>query len=152
MKILVVEDEDPKRRNVLHTIHEIVVDASIEEAKSVTSALKALKQDQFDLVLLDMSLPSFDVGPGESGGRPQGFGGTELLRSMDRMNLSVPVIVVTAYEAFSSGAAQISLDALRTDLMQKFPNLFRGLVFYDSIFSTWSDELRSLIQSQKDLR
>ena len=145
MKILLVEDEDPKRRNTLIALRRAVDDASIVEARSVNSALKELRRAGFDLILLDMSLPSFDIGPGEGGGRPQGFGGIELLRSMDRLNLQVPVIVITAYEQFSSGGAQISLDTLRADLTNAHPHTFRGLVFYNSVVNSWSEDLRLLI-------
>jgi len=146
LKVLLVEDEDPKRNNILRTLERIVPAASITEARSVTSALRRLRKEVFDLLLLDMSLPSFDVGPGETGGRPQGFGGIELLRSMDRHQLVLPVIVITAYEAFPSGKTQINLDTLRQQLASAHPRIFRGLVFYNSVFSSWSDELTFLIR------
>lgn len=146
MKLLLVEDEAPKRVNILQTLTEIAPAAQIVEAYSVTSALRRLREETFDLVLLDMSLPSFDVRPGESGGRPQGFGGIEVLRSMDRMSLQVPVVVVTAYEAFPSGEAQITLDALSADLTKAHPRTFRGLVFYNSVFSNWSSDLKALMK------
>lgn len=146
MKILLVEDDDPKRRNILLTLSKIVPGAVIDEAKSVNSALHRLRSSVFDLALLDMSLPSFDVGPGESGGRPQGFGGIEVLRSMDRFGLEVPVVVLTAYEAFPSGERQINLETLAEDLRRSHPRTFRGLVFYNSVFSSWSDELGTHIR------
>ncbi len=111
----------------------------------MNAALYRLRNDTYDLALLDISLPSFDVGPGEPGGRPQGFGGIEVLRSMDRYTLDVPVIVITAYEAFPSAGKQINLDTLNAELLKAHPRIFRGLVFYNSVFSTWSDNLRKLI-------
>lgn len=145
MKILLVEDEDPKRNNILGTLAKMSPKPEVAEARSVTSALRSLRSFAFDLVLLDMSLPSFDVGPGEPGGRPQGFGGIEVLRSMDRFGVRTPVVVITAYEAFPSGGTQIPLDALRADLTKAHPKIFHGLVFYNSVFSTWSDDLIALV-------
>jgi CheY-like chemotaxis protein len=145
LKLLLVEDEDPKRRNILTELAKILPSATIVEARSVNAALYRLRNDTYDLALLDISLPSFDVGPGEPGGRPQGFGGIEVLRSMDRYTLDVPVIVITAYEAFPSAGKQINLDTLNAELLKAHPRIFRGLVFYNSVFSTWSDNLRKLI-------
>jgi CheY-like chemotaxis protein len=146
LNILVVEDDDPKRKNILDHVVQIVPGSTIVEARSVNSALRYLQKSQVDLVLLDMSLPSFDVGPGETGGRPQGFGGIEVLRSMDRGQIVVPVIVITAYEAFPSGDVQITLETLQSNLQQSHPTIFRGLVFYNSVFSAWSDQLSDLIR------
>lgn len=145
MKLLLVEDDDPKRRNILAELAKILPGTTIVEARSVNAALSRLRSDTYDLALLDISLPSFDVGPGEPGGRPQGFGGIEVLRSMDRYTLDVPVIVITAYEAFPSAGKQINLNTLNAELLKAHPRIFRGLIFYNSVFSTWSDDLRKLI-------
>ncbi len=145
MKLLLVEDDDPKRRNILAALEKILPGVSIVEARSVNAAIYRLRNSSFDLALLDISLPSFDVGPGEPGGRPQGFGGIEVLRSMDRYTLEVPVIVITAYEAFPSAGKQIDLNTLSADLLKAHPRIFRGLIFYNSVFTTWSDALRKII-------
>lgn len=145
MKILLVEDEDPKRKNILIALKRVVENPSVTEARSVTSALKELRSTRYDLILLDMSLPSFDIGPGEGGGRPQGFGGTELLRSMDRLKLSIPAIVITAYDQFSSGGASISLEALSKTLLETHPGIFKGLVFYNSVVASWAEDLGKTI-------
>jgi CheY-like chemotaxis protein len=145
MKILLVEDEEPKRKNTLIALRRAVPDPEVVEAKSVTSALRELRKQTFDLILLDMSLPTFDVGPGEGGGRPQGFGGIELLRSMDRYKLSVPTVVITAYEQFTSGGTQISLDTLTQTLANSHPAIFKGLVFYNSVVASWAEDLKRKI-------
>jgi len=93
-----------------------------------------------------MSLPTFDIGPGEPGGRPQGFGGIEVLRYIDRFGLLVPVIVVTAYEAFAREGRQIDLDSLKSQLKTAHPRTFRGVVFYNSLLGAWSEELARAIR------
>lgn len=147
MKVLVVEDEAPKLRNVVELAEELDPSAEIEEARSVTSAIKILKQRSFDLIFLDMSLPTFDIGNGESGGRPQGFGGQEVLRYMSRFSLSTPVIVVTAFEAFADKGSAIDLKSLEKTLTQEHPTTFRGIVFYNTMFSAWRDDLRKLAKT-----
>ena len=67
LDILLVEDEDPKRIHVTSFIQECADNVSIATAKSVNSALEALEDNVPDLLLLDMSLPTFDVGDGEPG-------------------------------------------------------------------------------------
>lgn len=145
MKILLVEDEGPKRENVKAVLEQLGLIDFVEEAHSVGSAIKALRKIKFDLVILDMSLPTFDIIPGESGGRPQGFGGVEVLRYMDRFKANVPTIVVTAYPAFSQGDKEIDLTSLSESLKRDHPNTFVALVFYNSMFSTWKEELSARV-------
>src|SRR4051812_42581245 len=98
MRILLVEDEAPKRDNIRSLLSQMALLEGVQEARSVGSAIRALRSGSFDLILLDMSLPTFDIVAGESGGRPQGFGGVEVLRYMDRFQVTTPAIVVTAFE------------------------------------------------------
>ncbi len=147
MNLLIVEDEAPKLQNVRELAQELALFECLDEARSFGSALKALRARAFDLIILDMSLPTFDIGNGESGGRPQGFGGQEVLRYMSRFKLTTPVIVVTAFEAFAEKGKAIDLKALEKSLLAEHPNIFRGVVFYNTMFTTWRDELRKLVKS-----
>ncbi|WP_109808767.1 LytR/AlgR family response regulator transcription factor [Sphingosinithalassobacter portus] len=142
MNILLIEDEAPKRDNIRSLLEQMGLIALVSEARSVGSAIRALRTSSFDLVILDMSLPTFDIAVGESGGRPQGFGGVEVLRYMDRFKLRSAVIVVTAYPAFSEGNLEIDLKSLTDQLRDQHPTIFKGIVFYNSMFSEWREELR----------
>lgn len=69
--ILLVEDEAPKRTHIERFLKSLSSEITITIAQSVNSALDALEKQLPDLLLLDMSLPTFDVGERESGGRPR---------------------------------------------------------------------------------
>lgn len=146
MKLLVVEDEGPKRENILTVLEGMGLRNDVAKADSVASAIRSIRTEKFDLVILDMSLPTFDIAVGEDGGRPQGFGGVEVLRYMDRFKIATPVIVVTAYPAFSQGDTEIDLKSLREKLKAEHPSTFHDLVLYNSMFSTWRDMLREKIE------
>ena len=142
MKILLIEDEAPKRDNIRSLLDQMGLLDAVSEARSVGSAIRALRVNGFNLIILDMSLPTFDIGMGETGGRPQGFGGVEVLRYMERFKLATPVIVVTAYPAFSEGNQEIDLKSLTNKLRDQHPIIFKEIVFYNSMFSEWREELR----------
>jgi CheY-like chemotaxis protein len=145
MAVLLIEDEAPKRENISALLGKMGLMAGSVEARSVGSAIRELKRAKFRLVILDMSLPTFDIGAGESGGRPQGFGGVEVLRYMDRFKIRTPVIVVTAFEAFAQDGRELDLPSLERDLREQHPATFRDLVFYNSMYSTWKDDLQTKI-------
>jgi CheY-like chemotaxis protein len=81
MKILLVEDDEYKIDLIVPFIKSMILDVDLTFAASVKSAKKELDNDnEIHVVLLDMTLPTFDMTAGSSGGRPQGFGGLEVLR------------------------------------------------------------------------
>lgn len=146
MRLLIVEDEAPKLRNIKEVAEELGFFSVVEEARSVSSAIKILKAGSFELVILDMSLPTFDIAAGESGGRPQGFGGREVLRYMARFKVKPPVIVATAYEAFPDKGKAIDLNGLGASLEAEHPEMFKGIVFYNTMFSKWREEIVATIR------
>lgn len=143
--VLLVEDEKPKRTHIKTFLDSIIEEVEIKQAKSVNSALIILEDKLPDILLLDMSLPTFDISDGETGGRPQGFGGIEVLRHMMLAELICPTIVITGYEAFSRGEDPVNLSQLKTELELEFPNLIKGLIHYNPTFAGWKEELARII-------
>ncbi|MDO6528066.1 hypothetical protein Q4519_20530 [Motilimonas sp. 1_MG-2023] len=147
-KVLIVEDEEPKYVHIKNHIQQILPIVVVSHAKSVTSAVDRLEDNIPDLLVLDMSLPTFDISEEESGGRPQGFGGIEVLREMQIENWRCPTIVITGYSAFQrDGVQRVSLDELSTELMKEFPDFLKGVLHFNSSFSEWQVELEKIITS-----
>ncbi len=150
LRILLVEDEDPKRTHIESFLTRWADHIDIHTAKSVNSALDSIDESKPDLLLLDMSLPTFDIGDGESGGRPQGFGGIEVLRQITMAEIICPTVVITGYEAFLREAGKpVELSQLREELSQEFPNLFRGIIHYNSTVDGWKFELQKTLEDLK---
>lgn len=80
--LLVVEDDEPKQRSIIGFLSEIVrSDVTIVSAESLTSAVAVLSSQDVVFVVVDMSIPTFDlVKDRRGGGQPQGFGGADILR------------------------------------------------------------------------
>lgn len=154
MRVLLVEDEAPKLANLKEFLKKGYPQLEVTTAKSVRSAVDALRAHDADfaMVILDMSLPTFDIQNNESGGAPQGFGGLEVMRFMDRRGVNIPVIVVTAYTAFDEGSMTLGLNDLRQKLLAEYPCAFRALVYYNVVCNTWTSELREAIDSEMEGR
>jgi len=145
MRVLYVEDDQHKARQVDEMLRSCIDDVHTTVAQSVNSGKRALAAGQFDLVVMDMSLPTFDIGPGEPGGRPQGFGGIEVIQFMERRDISIPVIVVTQFDRFGSGGDEMDLEDLESILRTEHGALFQGLVFFNSASTAWKRKLVGLI-------
>lgn len=146
IRILLVEDEAPKCDHILEFLNGLAAGMIIAVAKSVNAALDELDKGLPDLLILDMSLPTFDVAGRENGGRPQGFGGTEVLRYMTMAGMECPTIVITGYEAFQrdSGKA-VDLSQIRSELVEEFPNMFKGILHYNSTYDEWKTALKKAL-------
>lgn len=143
MKICLVEDDGFKRDKLRQRLSELFAAANILEARSAKSAFQLIRHHLPSLIVLDMSLPTFDIGADESGGRPQGFGGVEVLREMDRRDIQVPVVVVTQYEVF--GEERLGIGELATRLATAHPRTFKGLVYYEASSERWQQEFDALV-------
>jgi len=145
--VLIVEDEAPKLGHIESYVRSILPGLNIRIARSVNSALDELDSSNFDLILLDMSLPTFDIGERESGGRPQGFGGIEILRYMKMSGIECPAIVITGYEAFlKESGTNVDLSEIRAELILEFPSLLRGVLHYNSSVDEWKDALQKVLE------
>lgn len=145
MNILLIEDDGFKRDKLREYLAELIAGARIAEARSAQSAFRQLRRLEPDLVVLDMSLPTFDIGPSESGGRPQVFGGVEVLREMDRRNIAKPVVVVTQYETF--GDERMSLGELASKLAGEHAQTFVALVYYETASEQWKKQFEDAVSS-----
>jgi CheY-like chemotaxis protein len=142
--ILIVEDDENKITQIREFLKSVAPDAHLTAAHSLQSGLRNVKEKQTDLVLLDMTLPTYDIGPDEPGGDTHPYGGREFLRQLQRFKLKMPVIVITQFETFGSGSDATTLAALDEELRQKHRENYRGSVYYHAAIESWKDQLRVL--------
>lgn len=141
--ILIVEDDEQKRDKLYNFLHENFPSIQVHLAVSYQSGLAQLKQSQFNFIVLDMSLPTFDKTVDEDGGRHLAFGGKEILRQMTRRKMRIPVVVVTQFDSFGEGEAIITREELNKELNNSFPEIYQGMVFYSGAADSWKDQLAS---------
>jgi CheY-like chemotaxis protein len=142
MTILLIEDDEFKAADIARMLEETGDLKDVSRAASVTSALRAITTKDFDLIILDMSLPTFDLsGPG-GGGSPQGQGGLEVLRLARRLGRRCPIIVVTQYPDIELEGTEIPLEEAAETLSRKFGLDVRACIPYEFDQDGW----RSLFQ------
>jgi len=147
MKILLIEDDQHKAKQIIDYLIDKFVDSSVEIRKSYQSGLKELLANSYDLVLLDMQLPNFDIKSGEDGYKFRKLAGIDILRELTRKKIACKVIVVTQFETFGEGEFYLELKDLKQILKQDFKSLYIDTVFYSPDKSLWQTELFQLIKS-----
>lgn len=144
-RLLLVEDNLHKRDRVIGFLEDAISDMEIIEAHSFTSAWQLLESQIFDVVLMDMSLPTQDKTAKESGGSFRTFGGRELARKMHRRGMHPKLIFLTQYDAFSDRDASHTIESLNHMLRKELADNYLGIVHYDSSKSAWKEEIERLI-------
>ncbi|GFN27357.1 response regulator [Achromobacter denitrificans] len=151
MKILIVEDDFDKRERIRnHVIDTLSPNVEIIEKESLRSGLRALVEtaDGFDLVLLDMSMPSFDItGDERLGGEPESFAGDEIMAQMKLRGLNSPVVVITQYKSFAKGA--VGLEDLEREFSAHYSEFFQGVIYYNSALERWKIDLSDYLVKLK---
>lgn len=146
MRILIIEDDDNKRKQVQNFIETNYQNkVYITEKKSYQSGLKEILYSQFDVILLDMSLPTYDISPNETGGRFRTFAGKEILKELRRRKINIKTIVITQFDIFGEGEKITTIDELDKELKNIYSESYLGLVYYNASMSDWRKTLKILI-------
>lgn len=141
MDLLIAEDDENKRTQVTSFIRSNWPNFRLNEAKSYQSSLRTIVQGGIDLIILDMTMPTFDISAEEDGGRPQAYAGRDILRQMARRDITIPVVVLTQFDKFGEGNAILTREELDAQLRQSHPERYHGMVYYDVAFEGWKDAL-----------
>lgn len=143
-RLLIIEDNDSKLNRLRQFCEENLQDYDIEDRRSYNSALAEVVHNgrSYDLILLDVSMNTYDISPEEADGEQEPLAGSNILRFMKLRKIKVPVIVVTMYESFVDG---IKIDKLDEGFREKYAEFYKGFVYYSLRNEDWTIRLKELI-------
>ncbi|MDR1550370.1 MAG: LytTR family DNA-binding domain-containing protein [Hungatella sp.] len=95
MKIAVIDDERPARKELIHQILSILPDSLLKEADSGAAALELLEEESFDLMFLDIDLNDME--------------GTTLASAIRRMLPETQIVFATAYSQYAVKAFELGV-------------------------------------------
>ena len=144
MKILLVEDVTNKAQRICNCIYNAFLDSEIIIKESYHSAsVEIVKHHQdYDIVLLDMSMPSYDSSEEESGGVPEAIAGRRILEKMFLKEITTKVIVVTMYDKFE-GEKLVEMDK---SFQETYKDFYYGYVFFSFENADWQLQLIKMIK------
>lgn len=146
MKILIAEDNNFKKQKILEHIKSKLQDADIVETYSFTTAWQTILNNEYDLIILDMSLPTFDITGVENGGDFRALGGKEIAKKMKRRRISAPFVFITHYKNFSDDINTYTFDSLRAELLTDYPKQCLEFIYFSSNSSEWRNQLDKVLE------
>lgn len=135
MEILYVEDEQNKAHQVMQVIKDNIPSANIYLRNSYNAALMEINRETLDLVLLDMSLPLYDISKCmeyEEDNDFETFAGIDLLEELVRLDSTKKVIIITAFDVLGEDDNRINLMQLDQKMKSEYRNNYRGIIYYNS--------------------
>ncbi|WP_439694596.1 response regulator [Mucilaginibacter sp. AW1-7] len=145
MRILLIEDDPKKLKALMEYVDAEYPQHELETRMSYQSGLKAILTNKFQLILLDMQLPNYDIKSGEDGYKHRAVAGKDILREIKRKNINCKVIIITQYDSFTENGRISSLQEWRNAFTKEFPNHYLEIVFYKPGLSAWKNRLKELI-------
>lgn len=147
MQVLLIEDDDHKRQRIKTFLEATYTNMKIVEVMSYNSACRAISESSWDLLLVDMSIPTFDKSSSETGGRPRSLGGKEIIRRITRKKIAVPFIIVTQFSTFSDDGRSISAAQIDQEIKDLKNENYLGMTLFNTTKSDWKAQLETKIDS-----
>ncbi len=142
--ILYIEDEEVKAKEVdsfLSSFGDVMLE------KSLNSGIRAIRDNVYDFILLDMSLPLYDYDcEYEEENDFETFAGIDILEELMRQNRNDKVIVITAFDILGEGENEITIDQLNSKLLEEYKDIYLGIIYYDSSSLEWRRNLKSIME------
>ena len=148
MLTYLVEDDPLKMGRLVSFISGRHSSLMVRKFASFQSGLRAVEELVPELLILDMTLPTFDRSPGQREGRLRPLGGYEFMRKLKLRNVELAVVIVSQFEYFGEGNNRVTFAQITETCRREFPHMFLGSVHFRQAVDTWKDELSSLICTQ----
>lgn len=144
MRILIIEDDRIKIEKLIS----LFSDYEFEISESFHSGLELLRNNKYDLLILDMTIPLWEKENNDINQNYEQFGGEKILREMKRKKITVPVILFTMFDKFPIGNEVLTFEQISAKYKENF-DFYIDAVYYDSRNDDWKNKLVNLIDSVK---
>lgn len=149
MKILLVEDENHKRDELVKCIDEIF-HLTPEVENSVSSAVAKVLEHNYDLIILDMALPTFgENSEDRKKGDDQAQGGIEVLRALNLKKRKAKIMIVTQHPDFYIGSKKIKLKDSPKIIRDKYSLEVIGAVLYQYKSNITLQRVKSILRAHQ---
>lgn len=143
MRIILIEDDEFKAKQITAFLETKGMEVTLR--KAFNTGMKSITTEKFNIALLDMTIPSFEISPEHPSSRIRKYGGKDILSEIERCDINLPSIIITQYRVFDDG--DVSIEKIDMELSQEYDGIYRGIVYYNSSTMDWQDKLLELINA-----
>lgn len=143
MNILIVEDDENKYKTISEYISSIYPQIKLFVSHSYQSGVQMAIDHKYDLLLLDMSIPNFDITVNEEGGEALKNGGELIIEELLDEGIDFKCTIITQYETFNNEP----LSTIDSRLRKSCGTKYCGCIKYDTYNDDWKELLKANIEN-----
>lgn len=145
MNILIIEDDDYKLERIKAFTISKLGDVHFRYSESLKEALEAVTENTYDLIFVDMAIPSHPTIAGQ--GTPVSFntGGLEVLMELSASGRSDPCIIITQYPDIEISGEYIPVNQVKEKLPILLECEVAACILYDEDNDNWQSELGAVL-------
>ncbi len=141
MKILLIEDDKYKCEDIKSNIENSFSDVIVDTVRSYKTGVMNSLFGNYDLLLVDMTLPTYDGESGYGYGDSLKNGGEMIVNEVYDEGKIVKIAIVTQYETFDGE----TLEVVEKRLARLCGENYLGCVKYCSYKEDWKEPLNKII-------
>ena len=145
-QILVVEDDAFKLDRISACLKRLNSTAYLTIVTSVQAAVAALADKFFDIVLLDMALPSHELRAGGGSASSMLSGGIEVIMELSYLRRREKVVVITQYPEVEIEGQLVPLNRVASTIMAMCDVNVAAVIHYKHEKSEWEGALIEAVQ------
>lgn len=147
-RILLIEDDGFKSRNIREHICENFSSSSFDEVSSLVEAIDCINKNFYDLVLVDMAIPSHPSLPG--GGAPMSLlnGGLEILLELKSLGRQDLCIVITQFHEVEISGMHYAVKDAAAAIKRVIDCDVLGCVEYSEENNNWKRQLENFLKNE----
>lgn len=145
MDIFIVEDDDFKSRRLKDFFFEKSPEAKIQESTSLVEAISEINNNVYDLILVDMAIPSHPINPGEGAPMSLLTGGLDILLEIKALERNDPCIIITQYHEIEISGELYPVDEASKAIKDMLDCDIVGCIEYSEDNSDWKNKLKDML-------
>lgn len=148
MKILIAEDSEQKILDLLELLNELGGSSfSITIKNSFKDTINAIINQSFDIVFLDMSLPTKST---QRKSKKRTLAGKDILSTARFHGItSCKYIIFSQFSEFGRNDDVVSLSDIHKSLSDEYGDAVIGYVKYDSASEIWKNQISRILKDLK---
>lgn len=142
MRILLVEDDKLKMNDIINYLDTFKKKIEVETACSVESGVQSAVDNTYDLILLDMTMPNFNITEKSDGGKSYKNGGEIVVKELLDEEVDFRCAIITQYETFNNE----TIDQISQRISKLCQDNYFGYIKYSTDNDAWKGKLKELIE------
>lgn len=149
MKILIIEDDDYKEKNISKYVKKRYSECQVTLSVSLAEAIDEIDNNVYELIFVDMAIPSHTAQQGEGAPMSLLTGGVDILLELADMDRNDRCVVLTQYPSIEISGEHYPLEEAPSHFKTLLNCDVLACIHYVEEDLTWINELNKVLDSDE---